>query len=439
MNRFLVFTLCLLSLNGKSWATAPQLTATEELGRQLFLDSQLSSPPGQACASCHTPSAAFADPDKSKPTSKGVISGRFGNRNSPTAMYAAFSPPFHFDNEEGLFLGGQFLDGRASSLEIQAQGPFLNPLEMANPDKTTVVEKVRNATYAPLFLEVFGLNAFDNVDQAYESIATAIASFERTKAFSPFSSKFDAYLAGKATLTPTEQRGLELFENANKGNCAACHPNRPSTDGTPPLFTDFSYDNLGTPRNPDNPFYSLPTEFNPDGLNFIDIGLGKTVNSSAENGKFKVPTLRNIAKTDAFMHNGYFKTLHGVVDFYNTRDTKPSCLSDMVSESQALQQACWPAAEVVENVNGDELGNLQLSSSEVDDIVAFMQILSDGYGDIDQDGDVDNSDLNLIMSAKNKPSSGTSDARDLNSDGKIDLLDARKLVLLCTRPKCVIQ
>jgi cytochrome c peroxidase len=153
-----------------------------------------------------------------------------------------------------------------------------------------------------------------------------------------------------------------LFEDEDKGNCAACHPSQPSDDGTPPLFTDFTYDNLGVPKNPENPFYYLPKFLNPSGVDFVDLGLGGTLNKPSENGKFKVPSLRNIAKTSPYIHNGLFKNLRQVVAFYNTRDVGP-----------------WPQPEVRMNVNHDELGNLGLSEQEIDDIVAFMHTLTDGY------------------------------------------------------------
>jgi len=357
-------------------ATASPL---EDLGSQLFFDTNLSSPPGQACASCHAVDSRFTDPRRDKPTSPGILSGRFGNRNAPTAMYARFSPSFYFDAAQGLYIGGQFLDGRAADLETQAQGPFLNLLEMANPDKVTVVEKVRNAAYADLFRQVFGADALDDTEQAYYKISQAIAAFERTSTFAPFSSKYDAYLKGQVGLTSAEKRGLELFENSAKGNCAACHPSQPSKDGTPPLFTDFTYDNLGGPRNPNNPFYTLPVDLNPEGYNFVDLGLGKAVNSVQEDGKFKVPTLRNIALTAPYTHNGYFSSLKAVVDFYNTRDTKAPCPNPFTNETLALQSGCWPVAEVGTTVNHGELGNLGLSDGDVDDLVAFLNTLTDGY------------------------------------------------------------
>lgn len=353
--------------------------ALEQLGQRLFFDPGLSSPPGQSCATCHAANAGFAEPDRSLPVSRGVLPGRTDSRNAPTVMYAQFSPTFHFDKAEEHYVGGQFLDGRAATLEEQAKGPFLNPLEMANPDKASVVEKVRRAPYATDFDTAFGPGALADTGQAFERVAQAIAAFERTRQFAPFSSKYDAYLAGKAKLTTQEKRGLRLFEDEKKGNCAACHPSQRGPDGAPPLFTDFTYDNLGVPRNPDNPFYKLPPELNPAGARFVDLGLGGALNKREEDGKFKVPTLRNIALTAPYMHNGYFRTLRGSVVFYNDRDAKPRCASDWVSEADALKQRCWPAPEVAANVNDEELGNLGLSDAEIDDIVAFMHTLTDGW------------------------------------------------------------
>jgi cytochrome c peroxidase len=276
-------------------------------------------------------------------------------------------------------VGGQFLDGRAATLEEQAKQPFLNPLEMANPDKRAVVESVREAPYARLFKRVFGSASLDDVDQAYDRIAEAIAAFERTPALNRFSSKYDYYLAGKAALTPRELNGLRVFEDPTRGNCAACHPSRPADDGTPPLFTDFTYGNLGVPKNPYNPFYGMPRAFSPDGRGFVDYGLGAAVNARSEDGKFKVPTLRNIAITPPYMHNGYFQTLRGVVEFYSTRHTRPQCRDPFTGEPEAQRRGCWPAPEVADNVNREELGRLGLTAQEMEDLVAFMATLTDGY------------------------------------------------------------
>ncbi len=360
-------------------STDPSQATRARLGEALFFDPGLSSPPGQSCASCHDAAAAMSDPDRRLPVSKGIVPGRVGNRNAPTILYAAFSPAFHYDAREGLYIGGQFLDGRAATLEAQAMGPFLNPLEMANPDRRTVVDKVRRAAYAGDFDRIFGRGALERTDTASAHIAEALAAFQRTPAFSPFSSKYDAWLAGRAKLTNQELRGLRLFESEAKGNCAACHTSRPGPAGEPPLFTDFTYDNLGVPRNPDNPFYTLAGGHNPAAALWVDRGLGAAVGRRAEDGKFKVPTLRNVAVTAPYMHNGYFRSLRSAVAFYNDRDRKPLCRSHFVSEAEALRQQCWPAPEVIANVNHEELGDLGLTDGEVDDIVAFLHTLTDGW------------------------------------------------------------
>ena len=338
------------------------LTPKQKLGKKLFFDKDLSTPVGQSCADCHAPEKGFADPNPDIPVSRGVHKDRFGNRNDLPAAYAAFSPTFHYDPNEGLYVGGQFWDGRAEDLTEQAKGPFLNPLEMANPDEKAVVDKVRHSEYADLFRTVFGAVAFKDPNETYGMIAEAIAAYEESHELNPFNSKYDFFLAGKVSMTEQEKRGLELFEAEEKGNCAACHPSQPSADGTPPLFTDFTYDNLGAPKNPENPFYYLPEKFNPDGINFIDLGLGGVLEKPSEIGKFKVPSLRNVAKTGPYFHNGFFKNLRQVVVFYNTRDVGP-----------------WPPPEVGVNVNRDELGDLGLTEQEIDDIVAFLHTLTDGY------------------------------------------------------------
>ena len=373
-----IFGLVAFALMTQASGEDAAANARAQLGRVLFFDATLSEPAGQSCASCHDPASAFTDPDRARPTSKGVHRERFGNRNTPSAMYMAFSPAFHFDKEEGHYVGGQFWDGRAATLEEQAKGPFLNPVEMANPDKRAVVEKVRRAAYASQFDAAFGKGSLDETERAYDAIVAAIAAFERTAEFQPFTSKHDAWLQGKAKLTAQELRGLRLFNDEKKGNCAACHPSQRRPDGGLPLFTDFTYDNLGVPRNPDNPFYALDKAYNPQGTKFVDKGLGGFVKQRAEDGKVKVPTLRNIALTAPYMHNGYFKTLRGVVAFYKDRDVRPACKGE-ATEAAALKRGCWPKAEVARNVNKEELGRLKLTGQEVDDIVAFMEALTDGY------------------------------------------------------------
>ncbi|MCG7849186.1 MAG: c-type cytochrome, partial [ANME-2 cluster archaeon] len=327
----------------------------------------------QSCASCHEPEFGFADPDSSRAVSQGAIPERFGNRNSPTAAYAAYSPDF--EKVGGEYIGGQFWDGRAANLVEQAKGPFLNPLEMNNPSKLVVIQKIRNSDYAKIFEEEYGPDAFEDVETAYNNAAEAIAAYENSPEVNRFDSKYDKFLAGNVKLTSQERKGLKLFNDPKKGNCAACHPSTPGLYAEKPLFTDFTYDNLGVPSNlgmigdsPElmdwYPFYYPPIapNFNPDGLDFVDYGLGAIVKENGEMGKIKVPTLRNVAITQPYMHNGVFTSLKEVVHFYNTRDVEE-----------------WPAPEVDMNVNTDELGDLGLTDEEVQAIVAFMETLTDGY------------------------------------------------------------
>jgi cytochrome c peroxidase len=338
------------------------LSPKEQLGRLLFNDVNLSAPPGQACSECHSLDAGFGRPPSDLPVSRGANRDRFGNRNDLIAAYASFIPPLRYDSTEGVFRGGLFWDGRAATLEDQAKGPPLNPLEMANPDAESLVERIRTASYASLFREVFGQDALDEGKRAFNLMAEAIAAYERSPELNRFDSKYDFYLKGKVKLTEQEMSGLQVFEDPKKGNCASCHPSQPSSEETPPLFTDYTYDNLGVPKNAEVPFYYMDKKFNPAGVGFVDLGLGGVVRKKEQNGKFRVPTLRNIAITSPYMHNGVFKSLRQVVMFYSTRDIGP-----------------WPPPEVRENVNTKELGKLRLSDQEIDDLVAFMKTLTDGY------------------------------------------------------------
>ena len=359
---FIIFISLSCQENQNLLNSEQELTLKQQLGKKMFFDKNLSNPTGQSCSSCHDPEFGFGNPNTSLPVSQGANLDRFGNRNDLPAAYAGFSPEFHYDEEEGLYVGGQFWDGRSSTLEEQAKGPFLNPLEMANPDEQAVIDKIKNTEYVDLFRKVFGDDALQNTEKAYDFIAEALADYERSYELNKFNSKYDYYLKGKADLTPQEARGFAIFVNEEKGNCAACHPHQVGENGSPPLFTDYTYDNLGVPKNAEIPFYYLPEELNPDGVDFVDQGLGAIVNKPEEMGKFKVPTLRNIEKTAPYMHNGIFKTLRQVVIFYNTRSVGP-----------------WPEPEVSENVNEEELGNLGLTDQEIDDLVAFMETLTDDY------------------------------------------------------------
>jgi cytochrome c peroxidase len=378
------------------------LSAVEQLGKHLFFDNNLSDPPGQSCATCHNPAAGWTGGSSEINAGEAVYRGarqeRSGSRKPPSAAYAAPSPVFHYDQKEGNFVGGNFWDGRATGWLLgnpaaeQAQGPFVNPVEQNMLDEKAVVQQVCSSAYASLFRQTYGEGICQNTIHAYNAIGQALASFESSGEVNAFTSKYDHYLKNprKYPLTGQELRGLRLYEDRRKGNCAACHPNRPDSRGRPPLFTDFTYDNLGMPKNPGNPWYKMPKEINPDGAGWVDTGLSGFLGTVARYarhaednlGKHKVPTLRNVDKrpypdfVKAFGHNGYFKDLKAIVHFYNVRDVLPQCGKQ---QNPKPGTNCWPEPEVSENINTTELGNLGLTEAEEMAIVAFLRTLSDGW------------------------------------------------------------
>lgn len=341
-------------------SSAFALTQQEALGQFLYFDENLSINQNQSCASCHLPSSGFADPDTHLPVSEGSIAGLFGGRNAPSSGYAAFFPEFTLS---GGVQGGQFWDGRASNLTEQAKGPFLNPVEMGMSSKAAVILAVESSSagYSQLFADMCGANAFDDarnnfqpgIDSAYHCLADAIAAFERSEVFSPFSSKYDAVEAGMATFTAQEEEGLALFRG--RGKCSHCHSLGGGKEKD--VFTDFKFHNIGVPSNPELiALAGLPSDF-------VDPGLGGFLNDPKEVGKFKTPHLRNIELTGPYMHNGVMTTLKEVVNFYNTRDV----------------EGAWAAPEVSENLNSKFVGDLGLTDAEEDAIVEFMMTLTDGY------------------------------------------------------------
>jgi cytochrome c peroxidase len=330
------------------------------LGRTLFFDANLSNPAGQSCASCHSPSTSFSDPFHNM-ISPGAVKGLAGNRNAPMASYTMFYPRFHYSIADTTYEGGLFWDGRANSLEDQARKPFVNPLEMNNPNANAVVSKVQKASYYPLFTKIYGKTT--DVDAILSNIVNAIAAFERSPELNPFTSKFDYYLKGQAKLTEQELKGLVLFNDASRAKCGNCHLTTPDPASGQILFTDFTYNSDGVPRNPLNPFYQIPKNFNPLGRNYKDLGLGSILNDRTLDGNFRVPSIRNVAITAPYFHNGVFTTLEQVVHFYNVRDVPGSGF----------------IPEVADNIDTDETGNLHLTAKEEASIVAFMKTLTDDY------------------------------------------------------------
>lgn len=356
------------------------VSAAAALGEKIFDDASLSASGRLACASCHDKDRAFAGAT-AVPTG-GVGLDVSGFRNAPSLKYLTQNPAFFFD-AEGTPTGGFDRDGRANSLMEQARRPFLAPHEMANVSVAQVVEKLSRATYAAEFRAAFGDQIFATPDAAFERALFALQKYQQEDIeFAPFTSKYDAFLAGRARLTDAELRGLALYNDPQKGNCAACHPSARTADG-PPLFTDFTYDNLGVPRNSD-------IRANDD-TGYFDLGLcGPDRTDIAEMrelcGAFKVPTLRNIALTAPYFHNGRFATLAEVVRFYVRRDTNPDEWYPIDLANGLLRKFDDLPPELAANVNTTEApynrgpGDLPaLSEPEIQDVVAFLLTLTDGF------------------------------------------------------------
>ena len=357
------------------------------LGRKIYFDSRFSEPSGmQSCSSCHLPQMGFVGMGSiaSTPTTRGFIagiaegavSGAYGGRKPPSAAYATYSPTFKLNGED--FEGGLFWDGRATGLRLgipaaeQALGPFMNPVEQNHPTKEAVLVKIKNdPEYMTLWRSVWGnempLTTEAEIAQNYDRIGLAIAEYEASSEVNQFSSKYDAYTKKQVDLTPLEKQGLSLFNG--KAKCDKCHESD-SKGGIPAMFTDFGYENIGLPTNIDflNPMNrgNSPTDFGLGGILINSQNPNWKSLATQNMGKFRTPTLRNVAKGEAnkrFMHNGALQSLEEVVHFYNTRDVDPA----------------WRSPEVLMNMETGDVGNLGLSKKEELAIVAFLRTLSDGW------------------------------------------------------------
>jgi cytochrome c peroxidase len=421
----------------------PSLSAAAVAGKALFSDVSLSASGRQSCGTCHVAARAFtADPanDHGLPVPLGGANmDQPGFRNAPSLAYASFTPPFSIADGPS---GGFFRDGRASSLAAQAQQPFITSFEMANRDAAEVIGRLQQSTVSlQKFISAYGEGALNDPATALQDIGLAIAAYETEDAdFHPFSSKFDRWLEGKTQLSDPEQRGLALFNNPGKGNCTACHPSQRQGFSSHALFTDFSFDNIGIPRNWNIPANSsasatpgagsagtplAPVDVPADAeYAFYDLGLcgpfapaqsdanARPVLAATTSlcGVFKVPTLRNIAITSPYFHNGVFSTLHQVVQWYVTRDINnnvgnnpnPVDAGPGGNPYQAMGTFYLAAdgtpdlyqyndlpVDYDANVNVGEVpytppifGGGQaptLTSDEIDDVVAFLCTLTDGF------------------------------------------------------------
>jgi cytochrome c peroxidase len=428
-----------------STAAAPAApSAAAVAGKALFFDTSLSASGSQSCGTCHVPSRAFtADPATDHGLAVplgGPNMDQTGFRNAPSLMYASFTPPFSLTNGP---TGGFFRDGRASSLAAQAEQPFITPFEMANQDAAEVVARLQKSTATlQAFVAVYGEAVLSDPNAALEDIGLAIASYEaEDSGFHPFSSKYDYWLQGKTPLTAQEQSGLDLFNNPTKGNCTACHPSQAQAYSAHALFTDFTFDNIGVPRNWKIPA-NTPGSVSPiDGAALLtvlkpvnvpddaeyayyDLGLCGPLEPSPSDanarpnltattslcGVFKVPTLRNVAVTAPYFHNGVFSDLHQVLEWYVTRDINNNSANNpnpvaagpggnpyvavgtfytAANDTPDLYEYNDLPAEYDANVNVGEVpytpptfGGGQaptLTAAEIDDIVAFLCTLTDGF------------------------------------------------------------
>ena len=429
------------------------------LGKTEIYDTNLSPLGNIACATCHVPYTGFRGSTSILNATTAAQPGgipitdatppepnyRLGPRNPQSYAYAPFSPILHYNAAQGSFYGGNFWDMRATGIRLgnpaaeQAQGPPVNPLEMANSDTACVVWKASQSEYAPLVKSIWGAQSFaihwpGNVatvcakpgpppandplpvhlsavdrgtsNSTYDHMAMAMASYESSPDVSAFSSKFDAYLAGNADLSSEELEGYQLFNG--KAGCNQCHLsgtavgtlNTQAPADVGPLFSDFTANNIGIPKNLALPYYceSKPDQFgytaNPLGFNYVDLGVGAMLSGPNNpnplqwkqlaplfNGTFQTPTVRNVDKrprpdfVKEYMHNGYLKSLKEVVHFYNTSQALPRCAQGSPGE----KLTCWPAPEYPATLNTTQLGNLHLTSTEENEIVAFLRTLTDGF------------------------------------------------------------
>jgi cytochrome c peroxidase len=377
------------SFYGSPFERRPNAAELTELGRALFADASLSASGKMACASCHDPAHAYAPANKRAVQLGGPDMTQPGIRAVPSLMYQQNVPPFseHFSDTDGDDsidqgpTGGRGWDGRASSAHEQAALPLLSPFEMANADPAAVVARLRRSPNARRFTEAFGAHVLSDETLAWKGVLWALEVFQQSPAdFYPYTSKYDAWLRRKTELSAAEKRGLALFNDTAKGNCAQCHPSAIKR-GVFPQFTDHGFIAIGVPRNA-----SIPANANPA---FRDLGLCGPLRTDLSQhteycGLFKTPSLRNVAQRGAFFHNGVYHRLEDVLKFYAKRDTHPSAFYPRDRQGRVQLFDDLPEAYRA-NLNVDvpldrKRGEKPaLTDAEIADVIAFLKTLSDGY------------------------------------------------------------
>jgi cytochrome c peroxidase len=391
-------------------------SAMAKLGRELFFDTSLSSSGKIACASCHSPDHAYGPPNDAPVMLGGPDLTTEGARAVPSLTYLERQPEFSIGPDDSLNenvnfaqqaeigktavrvekiatqtaqsanivpQGGLFWDGRANTLQIQASGPLLDPREMDGGSMEIIAEKLRRAPYAPKFAALFGPNVLRDTKLLVAEAMFAIGRYQvEDPTFHPYTSKYDYWLEGKARLSEAEMRGLHLFNDPAKANCAGCHTSQPSRDGFPPMFTDTQYEALAPPRN-------MALADTKD-TNYFDLGVcGPVRKDLAEQtqfcGMFKTPSLRNTALRHAYFHNGVFQTLQQVMDFYNFRDTNPEKVYPLDADGKAQKYNDIPVkyhanVDVSDPPFNRHPGDTPaMTDQDEADIIAFLKTLDDGY------------------------------------------------------------
>jgi cytochrome c peroxidase len=389
-----------------------------QLGRLIFYDASLSSSGALSCASCHSPDHAYGPPNEAPVMLGGASVSRQGARAVPSLSYLEHQPVFSIgpdqnDDDNVIPLaqmaargqqaaratktanetaasatnivpqGGLFWDGRADTLQDQATFPLLDPREMDGGTIDIVADKFRRASYVGRFVELFGVGVLASPQMLVSEAMFAVGRYQlEDPSFHPYNSKFDYWLEGKAQLSESELRGLQLFNDPDKANCGGCHLSRPTRDGLPPLFTDHQYEALGAPRNA-----ALTDNSDPG---YFDLGIcGPQRSDIADQtqycGMFQTPTLRNIATRHVFFHNGVFRSLQEVLDFYNFRDTNPEKVYPRAADGTVRKYDDMPAkyqanVDVTDPPFDRHPGETPaMTAQDEADIIAFLQTLTDGY------------------------------------------------------------
>ena len=363
--------------------------ALAQIGRALFFDASLSASGTTACAACHDPKHAFGPPNAAPVQPGGSDARHFGVRAVPSLEYGQNVPPFteHYFDDDGDDsadqgpAGGRTWDGRAQSAHEQARLPLFSPFEMANASSAAVIASVRRASYWPQFRETFGDQVLEDDAAAFKAVLLALETYQQSSAeFFPYDSKYDAWLRHEVALSGAESRGLAAFNDPTRGNCARCHPSAMRA-GAFPQFTDFGYAALGAPRNP-----AIPANAQ---RKYYDLGLCGPLRTDLKDqgqycGMFRTPSLRNAATRAVFFHNGVVHRLEDAVRFYAERDTQPQKWYPRQENGRTLKFDDLPA-QYRANIDteapfGRRAGAAPaLNEADIQDIVAFLSALTDGY------------------------------------------------------------